>query len=175
MASEIVTSNISECYDDLYKSVDSLQKRGRTALGPALLTAIAIASKGGPGSVVTLCTDGISNIGLGAQPKYAKKQAGSEKGAKMEFDDFYDQVTDYAKKTGVLVNIISIIGEDCDLETLGTVCDSTGGTVDRMKADAMKQALGNVMNAKIIATQVNIKVKIHQGLKFENEDAHDLT
>lgn len=38
---------------------------GATALGPALLCSIALASQGNPGSKVIICTDGLANIGLG--------------------------------------------------------------------------------------------------------------
>jgi len=44
----------------------SIEETGPTALGPALLTAVAMAGEGSPGSQVILCTDGLSNIGLGA-------------------------------------------------------------------------------------------------------------
>ena len=43
-----------------------LEETGPTALGPALLTSIAMAAEGYPGSIVVLCTDGLANIGLGA-------------------------------------------------------------------------------------------------------------
>jgi len=38
---------------------------GATALGPALLSSIALASQGKPGSKVIICTDGLANMGLG--------------------------------------------------------------------------------------------------------------
>jgi hypothetical protein len=42
-----------------------LEETGPTALGPALLTSIAMAAEGAPGSTVILCTDGLANVGLG--------------------------------------------------------------------------------------------------------------
>ena len=44
----------------------AIEETGPTALGPALLTSVALASKGAPGSTVILCTDGLANIGLGS-------------------------------------------------------------------------------------------------------------
>jgi len=41
-----------------------LEEGGQTALGPAMLVAIMMASKV-PGSKVVMCTDGLANIGLG--------------------------------------------------------------------------------------------------------------
>jgi hypothetical protein len=43
----------------------ALEETGPTALGPALLTSIAMAADGKPGSSVVLCTDGLANVGLG--------------------------------------------------------------------------------------------------------------
>lgn len=43
----------------------ALEETGPTALGPAVLTAIALAGEGAPGSSVIVCTDGLANVGLG--------------------------------------------------------------------------------------------------------------
>ena len=42
-----------------------LEENGPTALGPALLSAIVLASQR-QGSQVILCTDGLANVGLGS-------------------------------------------------------------------------------------------------------------
>ena len=44
----------------------SLEETGPTALGPAVLTSIAMASEGAPGSIVVVCTDGLANVGVGS-------------------------------------------------------------------------------------------------------------
>ena len=44
----------------------NLEETGPTALGPALVSSIALAATGAPGSSVVLCTDGLANVGLGA-------------------------------------------------------------------------------------------------------------
>ena len=49
----------------MVERVSKLTTTGLTALGPAFVTAVAMASKGGPGSTVTLCTDGAANVGFG--------------------------------------------------------------------------------------------------------------
>ena len=43
----------------------SLEETGPTALGPAVLTSIALAAEGGAGSSVIVCTDGLANVGIG--------------------------------------------------------------------------------------------------------------
>lgn len=46
--------------------MNQTEAKGQTALGPALVSAIEVASKGSKGSVVVLCTDGLANVGVGA-------------------------------------------------------------------------------------------------------------
>lgn len=52
----------------------TLEETGPTALGPAMLTAIAMAGEGGRGSTVILCTDGLANVGLGAFDDIKKEE-----------------------------------------------------------------------------------------------------
>ena len=42
-----------------------MEANNTTALGPAVLTSIAMASYGSKGSSVVICTDGLANVGLG--------------------------------------------------------------------------------------------------------------
>ena len=42
-----------------------MEESGPTALGPALVSSVMLASKGKRGSKVILCTDGLANVGLG--------------------------------------------------------------------------------------------------------------
>ena len=44
----------------------AIEETGPTALGPAVLTSVALAAEGAPGSTVVICTDGLANVGLGA-------------------------------------------------------------------------------------------------------------
>lgn len=103
-----------------------LEETGPTALGPALASAIALASQGAPGSSVVLCTDGLSNVGLGAFDEI-KTEEDSKKA-----DEFYEMLGEYAKGKGLTVNIISIAGEECNIDTLSKIADVTGGNVERV-------------------------------------------
>ena len=70
----------------------SLEEGGQTALGPAMLVAIEMASKV-PGSKVVMCTDGLANIGLGNLDTESADQL-------MEASDFYAELADKAKQNG---------------------------------------------------------------------------
>ena len=61
-----LTTPLVENFDVLLNKLNTAEAKGQTALGPALVSAIEVASKGSKGSVVVLCTDGLANIGVGA-------------------------------------------------------------------------------------------------------------
>ncbi len=104
----------------------SLEETGPTALGPALVTAVAMAAEGNPGSMVVLCTDGLANVGLGAFDE-VKSEEESKK-----LDAFYEGLGEFAKAAGVSVSIVSIEGEECNIDTLSRISEITGGNVERV-------------------------------------------
>ena len=61
-----LTTPLGENYDVLLNKLSKTEAKGQTALGPALLSSIEVASKGSKGSIVVLCTDGLANVGVGA-------------------------------------------------------------------------------------------------------------
>ena len=87
---------------------------------------------------------------------------------------FYGKLAEYAKEKGVTVNIVSIVGEECDLETLSTLTSETGGTIERVEADKLRENFANVLASPVIASNVVLKVKLHKGLEFRNEDEDNI-
>lgn len=67
---------VIDSHKNLLSNINKTEAKGQTALGPALVSALNIASKGSPGSSVVLCTDGLANIGIGQLEPYdeVKKQ-----------------------------------------------------------------------------------------------------
>jgi len=69
----------------------AIEETGPTAMGPAVLTSIAMACQGNPGSTVVICTDGLANVGLGAFDE-AKTESEKEK-----VDEFYERIGQLAQ------------------------------------------------------------------------------
>lgn len=65
-AAERLTKPINETQDILKAKLEAIEETGPTALGPGILTSVAMAAEGSAGSSVVICTDGLANIGLGA-------------------------------------------------------------------------------------------------------------
>ena len=147
----------------------ALEETGPTALGPAVLTAISLASKGSLGSTVILCTDGLANVGLGAFDDIKNEEDA------LKADEFYERVGQYAKTKGVTVNIVSIEGEECNIDTISKVSELTGGDVQRVAPRDLIENFSNILSLPVLATNVQIKVKLHKGLEFRNEDAANLS
>jgi len=136
----------------------SLEETGPTALGPAVATSIAMAAQGAAGSQVVICTDGLANIGLGAFDE-AKNE---EQMGKVE--EFYKKLGEYAKQHGVTVNIVSIIGDECNLDSLSMLAELTGGNVERVDPVSLTTNFANILSKPIIATNVKANVLLHKGL-----------
>ena len=85
-----------------------------------MLTSIAMASKGAPGSQIIVCTDGMANVGVGAFEHYGG--GGGQSAAQ-----FYDKLGEYAEENGVMVNLVTIAGAEANIQGLSRVIDLSGG------------------------------------------------
>ena len=135
-----------------------IEETGSTALGPAVLTSVALACKGNPGSTVVICTDSLSNTGLGAYDE-AKTDAQTDK-----VNEFYERVGQIAKTHGVTINLVSIVGDECNIDGLSKLCELTGGQVERVSPETLTKNFANLLANPVIATNVLVKVKLHKGL-----------
>ncbi len=163
-----VTKGVKDTKASLVARLGTIEESGQTALGPALVVALGLAMKGKPGSRVILCTDGLANVGLGPVETLASKAAFDETSA------FYKKVGELAKSKGVSISLISIVGDECRLEMLSPLADLTAG--DILKVDPLNLAadFANILSEAVIATNVEVRMKLHKGLTFRNESATSL-
>lgn len=80
-------NSVGQSYQKLLDSFEKLQEKGKTALGPALLASVGLASKGKPGSMIIMCTDGLANIGVGALDNDQEAEKSKE---------FYENIGNFA-------------------------------------------------------------------------------
>lgn len=105
-------------YDTLITQLNKQEAKGQTALGPALVSAIEVASKGSPGSTVILCTDGLANIGIGLLDPLTE-----------ENKKLYEELAQLAKERNLSVSIMTIKGEGCKMEVIGRLAELTNGNM----------------------------------------------
>lgn len=99
---------LASSYDTLITQLSKQEAKGQTALGPALVSAIEVASKGSPGSTVILCTDGLANIGIGLLDPLTE-----------ENKNLYEQLAQLSKERNISVNIMTIKGETSKMSIIG--------------------------------------------------------
>uniref|UniRef100_A0A3Q2ZHU2 Circularly permutated Ras protein 1-like n=1 Tax=Kryptolebias marmoratus TaxID=37003 RepID=A0A3Q2ZHU2_KRYMA len=114
---------------NLFFCPSSLREHGATALGPAALASVAMASRY-PGSKVILCTDGRANIGLGDLEQSPPLSSLSQT------PYFYRQLALQAVEKEVIISIMSFKGTDCRLADIGRLADATGGRVRHETKDS---------------------------------------
>lgn len=152
---------------NLKSKINQIFTAGCTALGPSVALSIAMAGKGKSGSQVTVCTDGMANVGIGSLSYYGGQDIASE--------NFYQGLGKYAQSKGVTVNVISITGAECNIQVLSKMAQLTGGNVARYSAHDLTKNVEKFVSKPIIATNVVLKVMLHKGLKFRREDPQSLS
>jgi len=157
-----VEQPISAVFDALADEVVYMRENGCTALGPALLSAITIASRK-RGSHVVLCTDGLANQGIGSLESL---RIGKDDTEKTEVELLYERFGDTAKDAGVIVSVIGIKGTECRMENLGVVADKSGGSVDLV--DPVNLDLTGTVDEPVFSTNVSVTVRVEPAFIFEN-------
>lgn len=162
---KLITTTVKDSADSLIKRFEKLKECGKTALGPALLLSLGLAMQGKQGSRVILCTDGLANVGLGEM---------DTPGGLAKADEFYGSIAELAKESSVSVSVMSIKGEGCKLETLGKIVEATSGSLTRVDPNDLTSKFASIMKQEVIGTQVEVKLRLHQGMKFRNEQVENL-
>jgi len=141
----------------LAERVKALEETGPTALGPALVAAIDLANRrsGGKGAArIVLCTDGLSNVGLGSIEDYSLMSEAQQE----EVDGFYTSLGATAREAGVAVSVVSIEGASCRLENIGAVADATGGSVDIVNPLRLTDTFATMVKENTLATNASVTV-----------------
>ena len=132
-------SPLEKSYAALKKRIEGLSIFGSTALGPGLLAAIELASKGAVGSKVIICTDGEANVGIGGA-------------FNPERFTFYEKAAGLAKRKRVSVSILSLKGDRCNLKELSKLSLATGGSVLKIDPKVLGTEFSKIAKAEILGT-----------------------
>ncbi|XP_041093523.1 circularly permutated Ras protein 1-like [Polyodon spathula] len=146
----------------LQSVLHSLRESGSTALGPAALVSIAMASRK-PGSKVIVCTDGKANADLG---NLEEVESEDELGAARRF---YSDLSESALRSGVIVSVVTLEGTECSLSELGRLADSTGGTVNIVHPSQLYGEFQNILEDKVTASNVQASFLVPTDVYFKHE------
>ncbi|KAM3859569.1 uncharacterized protein ACN63O_016103 [Diretmus argenteus] len=154
---------LSRTKDCLQREVLGLSESGATALGPAALLAVAMASRQ-PGSKVIICTDGKANTELGNL-----EVEDNDARTLLSSTIFYQDLGQYAANQGVTVSVLSIEGTDCRLDELGRLADRTGGTVVIASPDKLHTEFEQIIENRTIATHCTVTLLLPKTLSIRGE------
>lgn len=149
--------SVAEAAERLGSTVASLKPCGYTALGPALAIGVGMAS-GRLGSKIVLFTDGMANNGVGAVQKGI-------------LNPFYTDMGRRAGEEGTCISVITMEGEDCSMENLGTCADLTVGQVDMVDLQALSAKVGSMLANPIIGTNLEVTVITGAGVSLDSHAA----
>ncbi|XP_047183833.1 circularly permutated Ras protein 1 isoform X2 [Scophthalmus maximus] len=154
---------LSQTKDFLQRQIMGLSESGTTALGPAALLAIAMASRQ-PGSKVIICTDGKANTELGNL-----EVEDNDARTLLSSTIFYQELGEYAADQGVTVSVLSIEGTDCRLDELGRLADRTGGKVVISSPNRLHPEFEQIIENRTIATHCTVTLLLPKSLRMRGE------
>ncbi|XP_047233535.1 circularly permutated Ras protein 1-like isoform X2 [Girardinichthys multiradiatus] len=154
---------LSQTKDCLQRQILGLSANGETALGPAALLAIAMASRL-PGSKVIICTDGKANAKLGNL-----EEEDNDAHALLSSTIFYQDLGESAANQGVTVSVLSIKGTECRLDELGRLADRTGGKVVIASPNQLHSEFEEIIQDRTIATHCAITLLLPKSLRMKGE------
>ncbi|XP_029312478.1 circularly permutated Ras protein 1-like [Cottoperca gobio] len=162
---------LSQTRDYLHRQVMGLSDGGTTALGPAALLTIAIASRQ-PGSKVIICTDGKANTDLGNL-----EVEDNDARTLLSSTIFYQDLGDYAANQGVTVSVLAIEGTDCRLDELGRLADRAAGQVVIASPNKLHTEFEQIIENRTIATHCTVTLLLPRSLQMrgEREATHKIT
>ncbi|KAL0984306.1 hypothetical protein UPYG_G00139730 [Umbra pygmaea] len=154
---------VSRIRDYLQREILGWSANGATALGPAALVAIAMASRQ-PGSKVVIVTDGKANTNLG-NLEVEDNDAQSAFASTI----FYQDLGAYAASQGVTVSVLAIEGTDCRLDELGKLADHTGGKVVIACPHELYTKFEEIIENRTIATHCSATLLLPTNLSVRGE------
>ncbi len=139
----------------------ALAEGGQTALGPAMQVAVNSCGFGGS---VSVCTDGLANVGVARLDEPALREESRQQLIEMG---------EQCRLRGATVSLLAL-GEDAvGLALLATVAEQSGGRILRLRpADLQGQLPGS--GAPAVASAVLAMALLHRGLHFRGEADDEL-
>ncbi|CAF1422223.1 unnamed protein product [Adineta steineri] len=165
---------VSQTKANLTERIYDLEEGGQTALGPAVMFALHIASKR-QGSKIMICTDGLANRGLGnlEMAQDDKVDEAVKMQALADGNHFYAELTERAREKGVSISVITIKGTTCLLPVIGQMADGTSGNVTIVDLLNIRDEFASILEQQVIASNVEATLIVHRGLYIRNPDNPD--
>jgi hypothetical protein len=156
---QYMSQSIVNSHKQLLGKLDLVKTGEGSALGSGLIVSAGLASRGIAGSKVVLCTDGFAHDGLGQIQGMARNNQSFTR-------DFYSQIGKFAQDHGIVLSLISLVDSGSRMDILSPIANLTYGDIMRIDSAKSDENLSLMTSKKIIATSVNVKMRLHKALEF---------
>ena len=160
----LIKASIKQSSPNIIKSLRATEENGSTALGPAVLFSLSLLNKAKVGSRIFLCTDGMSNLGVGDISEDREKAK-----------DFYVNIGNMAKEKGIVISLITFEDSESEIEILKNMVEYSGGEIIRVNPNEILDGFNDLLENKTLATDVQMKINLNKCMTFRDQDKKDLT
>lgn len=81
----------------------------------------------------------------------------------------YKNIGEFAKEKGITVHIVTFKGTECNIDAISVVSGMTNGEIERVDTNEIGENFRGFISKPVLATNTQLRVKLHQGLEFRNE------
>ena len=159
----LIKSPIKQSYSKILQSLHETEENGSTALGPAILLSLSLLKNAEIGSRIFLCTDGMSNLGLGNIYKNREE-------AKI----YYTKIGEKAKERGIVINLITFEDSESEIEILMNMVKNSGGEIIRVNPNLILDGFNDLLENEAIASEVEIKMNLNKCMTFRDKEEKDM-
>ena len=159
----LIKAKIKESSSKIIESIRKTEENGSTALGPAILMSLSLMKNSKIGSRIFLCTDGMSNLGVGDISENREKAI-----------EFYVKIGNMAKEKGIVISLITFEDSESEIDVLKNMVELSGGEIIRVNPNQILDGFKDLLENQAIATDVSIKVNLNKSMTFRDQDKKDL-
>ena len=136
----LIKASIKESHKEIIKALNATEENGSTALGPAVLMSLSLLKNAKIGSRIFLCTDGMSNLGVGNISE-------NKDNAKV----FYTKIGEMAKEKGIIINLITFQDSESEIDILMSMVEKSGGEIIRVNPNAILDGFNDLLENEALA------------------------
>ena len=159
----LIKASIKDSSSHIIKSLRATEENGATALGPAVLLSLSLMKNAKIGSRIFLCTDGMSNLGVGDISENKEKAI-----------EYYIKIGNMAKEKGVVISLITFEDSESEIDVLKNMVELSGGEIIRVNPNEILDGFNDLLDNEVIASGVEIKMNLSKCLTFRDQDKKDL-
>ena len=160
----LIKAPIKQSSLKVLEALKATEENGSTALGPAVLLSVSLLKNAKIGSRIFLCTDGMSNLGVGDISENRDKAA-----------LYYTKIGEMAKEKGIVINLITFEDSESEIDILMKMVQNSGGEIIRVNPNAILDGFNDLLENEVLASEVNVKMNLNKCMTFRDEEEKDMT